>query len=114
MDEISILKYIFAFGFVIGLLYLMAYIARYFGLGNLPTRRLGDKKRLAISEILTVDAKRRLVIVKADEKEYLLLTGGTNDLIIDTELKPSKKQDKKAPKDKKHHAKRDKADEMPK
>lgn len=112
MDEISILKYVFAFGFVIGLLYLMAYIARYFGMGNLPTRKLGDKKRLAISEIMTVDAKRRLLIIRADEKEYLLLTGGTNDLIIDDKLKPVKNADKKEKKDKPPPPSRKKTDEV--
>lgn len=88
MDEISILKYIFAFGFVIGLMYLLAYAARYFGMGNLPTRKLGDKKRLSIVEILPLDAKRRLVIIKVDNTEHLLLTGGTNDIIIDQDLPP--------------------------
>lgn len=89
-DGIDWLRYIFAFIFVIGLLYSIGYAARYAGLGSIPLRKPGDKRRLAIVEILPVDAKRKLMIVRCDETEHLVLTGEPNNLIIQsTGAKPA-------------------------
>ncbi len=100
IDGVDYLKYLFAFMFVIGLLYGLSYLARYAGLGAIPMRKIGDKRRLSVLEILPVDAKRKLMIVRCDETEHLVLTGEPNNLIIqstgaksETTAKKRKKSD---------------------
>lgn len=39
-------------------------------------------QRLAIEQVCVVDAKRRLVLVKCDGANLLLLTGGPGDLML--------------------------------
>lgn len=41
-------------------------------------------QRLAISEFYEVDKQRRLVIVRRDGVEHLLLIGGAQDIVIET------------------------------
>ncbi len=53
-------------------------LAARIGLG--PGPRSG--RRLSVSEILSLDSRRRLVIARCDETEFVLLIGGQNDLLI--------------------------------
>jgi flagellar protein FliO/FliZ len=41
-------------------------------------------KRLDIVEQAVVDAKRRLVLVRRDDVEHLLMTGGPTDIVIES------------------------------
>lgn len=80
MDLDAALRFAAAFAFVIGLIALLAYAAkRWRGVG---VGRPG--RRLQVVEALGVDAKRRLVLVRADGREHLLLVGGESDLLIET------------------------------
>jgi flagellar protein FliO/FliZ len=54
-------------------------VLRRFGHG--PATRAG--KRLAVTESLSLDARRRLVIVRHDGREHLLLLGPTGDLVVE-------------------------------
>ncbi|MDO9709348.1 flagellar biosynthetic protein FliO [Paracraurococcus lichenis] len=46
--------------------------------------RAGQKagRRLAVEEALALDARRRLLLVRCDGREVLLLTGGAQDAVI--------------------------------
>jgi flagellar protein FliO/FliZ len=50
--------------------------------GGLILRRSG-KRRLALVEALPIDGRRRLLLVRKDATEHLLLVGGTADLVIE-------------------------------
>lgn len=39
-------------------------------------------RRLAVQEVLAVDARRRLLLVRCDGREMLLLTGGAEDSML--------------------------------
>lgn len=39
-------------------------------------------KRLTLQEVLAVDARRRLLLVRCDGREVLLLTGGGQDSVL--------------------------------
>ncbi len=39
-------------------------------------------RRLAIAEVVALDARRRLVLVRCDGRELLLLTGGGQDAVV--------------------------------
>ena len=61
---------------VIGALILVARGARAAGLGM----RVG--KRLALQESLALDGRRRLMLLRCDGREVLVLTGGAQDLVV--------------------------------
>jgi flagellar biogenesis protein FliO len=67
-----------------------AAIAAVLLLGIVVTRMLNRRvrgrkgQRLAISEYHEVDETRRLVLVRRDETEHLLLIGGAQDLVVES------------------------------
>ncbi len=70
--------------FIIGLIFAFSLVAKKLGLGNGPAITGNKQKRLQIKEVRPLDAKRKVVIVQCDNKEHIILVGGTNDLLIDT------------------------------
>ncbi|WP_120496247.1 flagellar biosynthetic protein FliO [Kiloniella sp. EL199] len=70
--------------FIIGLIFAFSLIAKKLGLGHGPAITGNKQKRLQIKEVRPLDAKRKVVIVQCDNKEHVVLVGGTNDLHIDT------------------------------
>lgn len=97
MEEMSfgttIFQTLLALGFVIALLLAFAYGIKRLGFIARVTidQDKEQKKRLNIVEILPVDAKRRLVIVRRDDKEHLIMLGAERDLLIEQNIdaKPS-------------------------
>ncbi len=81
LDLGSALRFIAAFALVVGLIALLSYVAKRWR--GIPTKR-GGGRRLQLVEAMGIDAKRRLVIVRADDKEHVLLLGGETDLLLDT------------------------------
>jgi flagellar protein FliO/FliZ len=39
-------------------------------------------RRMAVQEVLALDARRRLLLLRCDGREVLLLTGGNQDALI--------------------------------
>lgn len=42
------------------------------------------KKRLALIEAISLDTKKKLVLVKCDEKEYLILLASGSNILLET------------------------------
>lgn len=103
MEQLSlgstIIQFIFALGFVIALLAAFAYGAKRLGfIARVTLNQEGNpKKRLNIVEIMPVDAKRRLVLIRRDDTEHLIMLGAERDLLIEQNIDlksyPSKKID---------------------
>lgn len=77
MEYSDYLRFVAAFGFIIGLILVCAWGARRMGL----TPQIGateNNKRLAVIETLNLDAKRKLILIRRDGKEHLLLLGETD------------------------------------
>lgn len=85
MDYAAYLQFLLALIVVLGIILGLAWLARRFGMGGAPmgTRR---RRRLALMETLAIDGKRRLVLVRRDDREHLLLIGGASDLVVETGL----------------------------
>lgn len=67
---------------VVGLILALAWIARRLGLmGRFAT--VGGKRRLVLVEVLPLDAKRRLVLLRRDNAEHLVLLGLNGDLLVE-------------------------------
>ncbi len=65
---------------VVALLLLLGRAARQFGLGGAAPR--GATRRLVLQDSLAIDPKRRLVLVRCDGRDVLLLTGGGADQVV--------------------------------
>lgn len=64
---------------VLALVLLAGRVAR--GIG-LPGRLHPTHGRLATLQVLPLDARRRLHLMRCDQRNFLLLTGGAEDLMI--------------------------------
>lgn len=71
---------------LLGVIFLGAVALRRFG----PTRHLmvsrGARKRLRIVESSLIDGRRRLVLVRCDNRDHLLMIGGVTDLVVARDL----------------------------
>ena len=75
-------QFVLALAFVLALIVALAYVVRRLGLGGRFVVT-GDKRRLAIVEVLPLDAKRRLVLLRRDGVEHLVLLGAASDIVIE-------------------------------
>lgn len=89
MDVTGYAKFILALIFVLGLIGLLAAVARRFGIG-LPSAQVarGGRKRLGIVEVAPLDTKRRLVLIKRDDTEHLIILGHDGETVVETGITP--------------------------
>jgi flagellar protein FliO/FliZ len=74
-----------AFLFVLGLIGIMSYVLRKFSFESIILKNNPAKeKRLGIVEILPIDTKRRLLLVKNGKKNHLLLLGINGDILVES------------------------------
>src|SRR5881398_1504067 len=81
------LTFLFAFIAVLGLIGLAAWLVRRFAsnrLGANTTR--GRMPRLAVIDAAAVDGRRRLVLVRRDNIEHLLMIGGPSDIVVESNI----------------------------
>ncbi len=83
------LKFLLALCFVLGLIAALAWAARHFGLAGRLTPVRGKSRRLAIVEVMTLDARRKLVLLKCDGTEHLVLLGAGQDLLLESAAAPA-------------------------
>ncbi|WP_025898802.1 flagellar biosynthetic protein FliO [Sneathiella glossodoripedis] len=86
MDTFLYAKYLVVLLFVLGLIGLISYGIRKLGFAPLAEKPKSGKKRLAISQSIGLDSKRRLVLVRRDDKEHLILIGPNSDVVIETDI----------------------------
>jgi flagellar protein FliO/FliZ len=80
-------RFLVAFMLVLGLIGAGALLWRRFGVGPLaPTGPRGRQPRLAVIDAAFIDARRRLVLVKRDNTEHLLMIGGPTDIVIESNI----------------------------
>ncbi len=80
-------KFFIAFIIVLGLIAGVAYLVRRFGSGALNaggTR--GRQPRLAVIEAAAVDSRRRLVLIRRDNVEHLVMLGGPSDVVVECNI----------------------------
>ena len=81
------LKMVVAFIVVFGLLALALWVLRRFGgerLSNSGTR--GRQPRLAVVDSAGVDGRRRLLLIRRDNVEHLVMVGGPTDVLIEPNI----------------------------
>ena len=85
MDLVLILKFISAFVFVIALMFLFSWVLKRMGLSNSSLSN-AVKRRLSVVEFISVDHRRKLVLVRCDDKEHLLLLGAQSETVVETNI----------------------------
>ncbi len=76
---LTILKFAAALALVLSLILLMAWGARRYGLGA-PAGK--TPRRMKLVETLPLDARRRAVLVRVDNREHLILLGATTETLV--------------------------------
>lgn len=80
-------KFFIAFVVVLGLIALTAWLVRRFGnagLGSGAAR--GRQPRLAVIDATAIDGRRRLVLIRRDNIEHLLMIGGPTDVVVEPNI----------------------------
>lgn len=82
MTVANYLQFVVALLFVLALIGVATMLARRFGLAHAP-RPASRKRRLAVEEILPLDGKRRLVLIRRDAVEHLVLLGANSEVVVE-------------------------------
>ena len=84
MDLVSGLRFVLALVVVIGLIAGLAWLLRKYGAGRITMG--ANKGRLAVGEATHIDAKRRLVLIRRDGTEHLILLSPNSETVIETNI----------------------------
>jgi flagellar protein FliO/FliZ len=83
METETYMRFVLTLLFVLALIGVLAWLARRVGLGNRVPRAGGSRRRLSVTEVRAIDGKRRLLLVRRDEVEHLVLLGPQKDLLVE-------------------------------
>ncbi len=86
MELSAYFRFVAALLFVLGIIGVFALLARRFVPGARNINRRGVKRRLSVVEVIPVDTKRRLVLLKRDDTEHLVMLGPTGDTVIERNI----------------------------
>jgi flagellar protein FliO/FliZ len=81
------LRFVLALALVLGLILLLAWVLRRFGAGGLV--RPGARRRLHVVESAMAGPRHRLVLVRRDDTEHLILMGPNGDLVVERGIRES-------------------------
>ncbi len=87
MDLVEPLQFVFALAAVLALIGLLAVAARRFGLAGAVSRSSG--RRLAIVEAMALDGRRRLVLLRRDDLEHLIILGPSGETVVESRIEPT-------------------------
>jgi flagellar protein FliO/FliZ len=80
-------QFFLAFIIVLGLIGATAWAVRRFGGGRLGSVGMrGRQPRLAVVDYASVDARRRLLLIRRDNVEHLVMIGGPTDVVVESNI----------------------------
>src|SRR5450755_508082 len=79
-------RFFIAFLVVLALIGLTAWRVRRFGANRLGGAARGRQPRLAVIDAAAVDGRRRLILIRRDNVEHLLMIGGPTDVVIEPNI----------------------------
>ena len=79
----TVVRYALALAVVAGLLLLLRWVLRNYAVGGQLSIGRGRHNRLTVVEQIALDQRRRLLLVRRDGVEHLILVGGGNDLVVE-------------------------------
>ena len=87
MDFVTIVRFAFALLIVIGLIAGLAWLLRKYGNGRLLQN--SARGRIGIVEVAGLDARRRLVLVRRDDVEHLVILGPNGETVVEQGIVPA-------------------------
>ncbi|SDG26956.1 MULTISPECIES: FliO/MopB family protein [Thalassobaculum] len=85
MGLFDYIRFILAFAFVLGLIGICYWLVRRYAVERFGlAMNVGKTPRLRIVENRVLDGRRRLILVRRDEVEHLLVIGGESDMVVET------------------------------
>ena len=87
----ELLRMLAALVFVLALMGGLAFLLRRLGLAG-PVMASGKAARLNVVESLPLDGRRRLVMIRRDDKEHLVILGPNSETVIETGIAPKDNQ----------------------
>jgi flagellar protein FliO/FliZ len=89
MDYSDYFRFLLALVFVLALIGILALLARRAGLGYpAALNRNPGNRRIQVVETAAVDGRRRLVLVRRDNVEHLLILGQNSETVIEAGIQP--------------------------
>lgn len=86
MSAVDYSQFILSLLFVLGLIGVAAFLARRFGLAQ-TAKPAGGRRRLATVETLALDGKRRLLLVRRDDVEHLVILGPSSETVVERNIR---------------------------
>jgi flagellar protein FliO/FliZ len=85
-DMPLVAKFFIAFAVVLALIGLTAWLVRRYSSDRLGGAARGRQPRLAVIDAATIDGRRRLVLIRRDNVEHLLMIGGPTDVVVEPNI----------------------------
>ena len=79
-------NFVIAFVVVLALIGAATWLVRRFGAPRLDAGARNRQPRLAVIDSAAVDGRRKLVIIRRDNVEHLLMVGGPTDVVVETNI----------------------------
>jgi flagellar protein FliO/FliZ len=79
-------NFVIAFVVVLALIGAATWLVRRFGAPRLEAGGRNRQPRLAVLDSAAVDGRRKLVIIRRDNVEHLLMIGGPTDVVVETNI----------------------------
>src|SRR6516162_11873322 len=79
-------RFFVAFLIVLGVIGAIWWMVRRSGSGRLGASTRGRQPRLAVIDYASVDNRRRLILVRRDNVEHLLMIGGPTDIVVEPNI----------------------------
>ncbi len=79
-------RFFVAFLIVLAVIGAFAWAIRRFGSSRLGASTRGRQPRLAVIDYASVDGRRRLILVRRDNVEHLLMIGGPSDIVVEPNI----------------------------
>ena len=85
MDIDAYLRFMAALLFVLALMGGLWLVLKKLGLAG-PVVQTPGKRRLKVIESLSIDARRRLVLLQRDDRQHLVILGPTGETVLETQI----------------------------
>jgi flagellar protein FliO/FliZ len=79
-------QFLLSFLIILGVIGAIWWTVRRFGSGRLGASTRGRQPRLAVIDYASVDNRRRLILVRRDNIEHLLMIGGPTDVVVEPNI----------------------------
>lgn len=83
MEMVDYSRFFFSLALVVALIWGVAFVLKRLGLDKRLRGATGQAGRLQVVDVLYTDPRRKLMLVRADAHEYLLMLSGDSVTVVD-------------------------------